>query len=175
MLERPTRGAAFTVLEVLAVALIIAILAAFFVPRLGTFRERAEEVRCASNMRTIILALASYLQDHQNVWPQAPSMEEEKTWEAFWLQTLEPYDITARTWQCPTLWPQTSRNPEMPQVHYTPMEFNEEPGIAYRWPTQPWLIERAGGHGQGPLIGFPDGSIKSFHKILAEQGTMTSP
>jgi len=157
----PTKGTrGFTILEVLAVVVIVAILAALVVPRLGTYRERAEEVRCTANMRTIIIALASYLQDHGHIWPQAPSIEEEKIWEAFWLQALTPYEVTPRTWQCPSLWPRTGRNPEFPQVHYTPMAFNAEP---------------ADGHRQGPLIGFQDGSIKSFHKILAEQGAMESP
>ena len=175
-MAQPPRGAsAFTLLEVLAVSLIVAILIVAMAPHIGNYLERAREVRCAANMRSIITALAIYLQDHDNIWPQAPPIEEEKMWEAFWIETLRPYDITARTWQCPSLWPQTGRNPEMPQVHYVPMVFTAEPGIAYRWATQPWLIERAAGHGQGPLIGFPDGSIKSFNKILAEQGTMTNP
>ena len=32
------------------------------------------------------------------------------------------------------------------------------------------LIEMADAHGQGPLICFPDGSVKPFAKVLAEQG-----
>ena len=48
--------------------------------------------------------------------------------------------------------------------------FTAEPGIATRWATQPWLIERASVHKHGPHICFPDGSVKSFNKVLAEQG-----
>ncbi len=59
---------------------------------------------------------------------------------------------------------------DRPKVHYTPTMFNATPGIATRWATQPWLIERSSVHAQGALICFPDGAIKSFDKVLAEQG-----
>jgi len=167
-----SQQSAFTVLEVLAVVIIIAILVVLAAPQLQSYLGRAQEAKCTANMRSIITALGSYLPDHSQVWPQAPSIEQEKAWEAFWLEALQPYDIDARTWQCPTLWPQTSRDPALPQVHYIPMAFGPEPGIAYRWATQPWLIERANGHSQGPLIGFQDGSIKPFYKVLAEQGQL---
>jgi hypothetical protein len=48
--------------------------------------------------------------------------------------------------------------------------FPAQPGSATQWATHPWLIERANVHRDGPHICFPDGSIKSFNKILAEQG-----
>ena len=51
-----------------------------------------------------------------------------------------------------------------------PTAFGPTPGLATRWATHPWLIERADSHGQGPLICFPDGSVKPFNKVLAEQG-----
>ena len=163
-------SAGFTVLELLATAAIIGILAALIIPNLSGYRARAEEAACTANMRAIIVGLGSYLQDHESVWPQSPSIEDEKLWEAFWASVLEPYDITKKTWQCPSLRPKTSANPDFPQVHYVPMAFGPEPGIAYRWATQPWLIERASEHRNGPLIGFQDGSIKSFQKVLAENG-----
>lgn len=55
-------------------------------------------------------------------------------------------------------------------IHYTPTMFDDKPGTARRWPTQPWLIERADAHGNGALICFTDGSIKPFNKVLADQG-----
>lgn len=166
--QRPI--AAFTILEILAVVIVIAILVALTVPNLSGYRARAQEAACMANMRGIIVALGSYLQDHDSVWPQQPSIEQEKAWEAFWIATLEPYDITRKTWQCPSLMRAALSDPDLPQVHYVPMGFGPERGIAYRWATQPWLIERASQHEQGPLIGFQDGSIKSFHKVLAENG-----
>jgi len=165
------RGCAgFTVLEMLAVLVIVGIVIALLLPNLAAYQARAQEAACMTNMRAIMVALGSYLQDHESVWPQAPSIAEEKKWEAFWIGTLEPYDISKKTWHCPSLRSRAGSDPNYPQVHYTPMGFGPEPGIAYRWATQPWLIERASEHRQGPLIGFQDGSIKSFHKVLAENG-----
>jgi hypothetical protein len=59
---------------------------------------------------------------------------------------------------------------QRPQVHYIPTMFTSEPDIANRWATQPWLIERSDAHGQGPLICFPDGSVKSAGRVVAEIG-----
>jgi hypothetical protein len=120
-------------------------------------------------MRAIHVALANYLQDHQDIWPQGPYPREKLAWETFWLTTLRPYDISESTWQCPSL-QRLLGDEDGYRLHYAPSMFDPSPGIARRWSTQPWLIERFGIHGQGPLICFPDGSIKSMARVLAEQG-----
>lgn len=164
----------FTLLEVVAAGAIIAILAVIVFPNIGKMIERAGEAGCLANMRSITLALRGYLQDHQNVWPQGPSLNEEKAWEKFWLATLKPYGITEKTWQCPSF--NTALNTrgvpadERPKIHYLPTMFNAEPGNADRWSTQPWLIERTSMHKDGPHICFPDGTVKSFNKVLGEMG-----
>ncbi len=153
---------------------ILGLLAVVLIPNFSGYLKRAGEVSCIANMRSINVALRSYLLDHQDIWPQGPTMMEEEAWEAFWLEALEPYGITEETWQCPTvdssLAEQGAKKEDRPKLHYIPTVFSAERGIAYRWSQQPWLIERASAHGEGPLICFPDGSIKSFHKVLAEQG-----
>lgn len=170
-MARPTnrrRRSGFTILEVLAAVLILAVLAALLIPNYQGIVLKAQEAVCKSHMRSIHVALANYLQDHQDVWPQGPYPKEKVAWEAFWLATLRPYDISENTWQCPTL--KRALNDEGYRLHYTPSMFDATPGIARRWSKQPWLIERFGIHGQGPLICFPDGSIKTMQHILAEQG-----
>ena len=166
--------AGFTILEVLAAAIILGILALLFFPNARDWLLRAGEAGCIANMRSITVSLHSYLHDHQNVWPQGPSLNEEAAWEAFWLQPLKPYGITEKTWQCPSFNSALASKgvpaDERPKVHYVPTMFTAEPGIATRWATQPWLIERASVHKHGPHICFPDGSVKSFNKVLAEQG-----
>jgi len=163
----------FTLLEVIVVLLIVAILAVLLVPGYRPLLERAQAVICASQMRAIRVAMDGYLQDHKMVWPQGPAPQE-PGWAAFWLQTLRPYDIADRTWQCPTIRGliATGDAPVDPNLalHYVPTMFDPTPNIAYRWSTQPWLIETADAHGNGPLICFPDGSVKPFNKVLAEQG-----
>jgi type II secretory pathway pseudopilin PulG len=154
-------------LDIVAVIAIIAILVTLAAPNVGNYLRKAQEVRCMANMRSITFALRSYMQDHRNVWPQGPSPDAGPAWEDFWLRILQPYGITDKTWQCPAV---ASAEPDAPRVHYTPTLFPAVPGIAERWSTHPWLIERGQGHGQGALICFPDGSIKSFDKVLAELG-----
>jgi type II secretory pathway pseudopilin PulG len=160
----------FTVLEVLAAVLIVLILSALLVPNIGRITAAAQEAICASHMRSIRVGLDGYLQDHGMVWPQGP-VPQEPGWASFWIRTLEPYDITPRTWQCPVIrgWQSAQGDPEF-AIHYVPTMFDPTPNIANRWATQPWLIEMADAHGKGPLIAFPDGSVKSYFKVLAEQG-----
>jgi prepilin-type N-terminal cleavage/methylation domain-containing protein len=164
---RPPRGA-FTVVELLIAITILGILAALVFPNYQGILLKAQEAVCKSHMRSIHVALANYLQDHQDVWPQGPYPKNKVAWETFWFATLRPYDISENTWQCPTL--KRVLADEGYRLHYTPSMFDATPGIARRWSRQPWLIERFGIHGQGPLICFPDGSVKSFSKVLAEQG-----
>lgn len=159
---------AFTIIELIAVLAIIAILVALALPNIGTYLRKAQEVRCMANMRNITVALRGYLHDHGNVWPQGPPPSAGAAWENFWLSALQPYGITDKTWQCPAIVAQMRQ--DAPRVHYTPTMFPPAPGIADRWLTHPWLIERGQGHGNGALICFPDGSIKPFDKVLAELG-----
>jgi len=159
---------AFTILDSVAVLAIVAILVVLAVPNFGSYARKAQEARCMANMRNITVGLRAYLQDHGNVWPQGPPPDAGAAWENFWLAVLRPYGITEKTWQCPAIMARPQE--DTPRVHYTPTLFPPLPGIADRWPTHPWLIERGEGHGNGALICFPDGSIKSFDKVLAEQG-----
>lgn len=146
---------AFTLLEVVAVLLLIAILAILLVPNSGRLLAAAQEVVCASHMRSIRLALDNYLQDHQGIWPQGPAPQVEG-YAGFWLGELQPYDITERTWQCPVIrsWEKSGGETDF-NLHYIPTMFDRTPNIANRWTTQPWLIEIADAHGKGPLMAFP--------------------
>ena len=162
----------FTLLEIVAAVSILAILAAILVPNFGDYMRRAGEAKCAANLRGLNIGLRGYLQDHKSVWPQGPSLNEEKAWENFWLQTLEPFGIGPQVWRCPTIQSAYTRSDtppdKHPKLHYIPTMFSAEPDIANRWAKQPWLIERSDAHGNGPLICFPDGSVKSARRVLAE-------
>lgn len=158
----------------LAAIIIVAILAIVLLPGARDWLLRAGEAGCIANMRAITVGLRGYLQDNKNVWPQGPSPNDGAAWEVYWLEVLKPYGITEKTWQCPAFNSQLAAQgvpmDERPKLHYIPTMFPAEPGIADRWATQPWLIEKANAHKHGPHICFPDGSVKSFHKVLAEQG-----
>ena len=164
----------FTLLEVIAASAILAILALVLLPNARDFIFRAGEVGCIANMRAVTVGLHAYVQDHQQVWPQGPSLNDEEPWELFWLSVLKPYSIESKTWQCPAFNSALAAKGvpvgERPKIHYVPTMFPATPGIATRWATQPWLIERSSVHKKGPHICWPDGSVKSFDKVLAETG-----
>lgn len=158
--------------EVLASIVIVLILAALLIPSFQGIRDRAGEAACIANMRSIAVGLRGYMQDNENVWPQGPSVNEERPWEEFWLKVLQPYQIGPDTWQCPTLTSALASVPKenRPRLHYVPTMFGPKANDANRFSTHPWLMERSSVHGQGPLICFPDGSVKSFNKVLGEAG-----
>ncbi|MFM8887999.1 MAG: type II secretion system protein [Chthoniobacterales bacterium] len=159
---------AFTLLEIIAVMAVLSVLTYLAIPNFKGIMLRAQAVRCQGNMRSITVGLHNYLPDNENIWPQGPSPDAGPAWEDFWLSVLQPYGITPATWRCPSI--AMGADEDAPKVHYMPTMFPPVKGIANRWSTHPWLIERGSGHGQGALICFPDGSVKSFDKVLAELG-----
>ena len=171
-MQRKRHEAGFTLLEILVVLLVIAILSLLIIPNYSRIVGAAQEVICASHMRSIRVALGNYLTDHGNVWPQPDPGLEGDALRSFWLQTLKPYGISENTWQCPTIRHALRAEGQTGDfgMHYVPTQFDATPNIANRWTTQPWLIEAANAHGKGALICFPDGTVKSMFKVLAEQG-----
>jgi len=166
--------AGFTILEAVAIVAILAILVVFTIPNYNTWLAKAAQAECMANMRSLHVALGTHLNDHKDVWPQGPSPLEGAPWAEFWIQVLEPQGITRQTWECPAIY-RMMGNPSRDEVtaesiHYMPTMFDDKPGTARRWPTQPWLVERADAHGNGALICFTDGSIKPFNKVMAELG-----
>ena len=67
----PRNRAAFTLIELLVVIAIIAILAAILFPVFATAREQARKTVCMSNMKQFGLALNMYIQDYDEMMPNA--------------------------------------------------------------------------------------------------------
>ncbi|MCK6487107.1 MAG: type II secretion system GspH family protein [Planctomycetes bacterium] len=64
----PTRSA-FTLIELLVVISIIAMLAGMLLPALGTVRQAAQSMVCASNQRQVVMAAIAYTSEREGLLP----------------------------------------------------------------------------------------------------------
>ncbi len=93
-------GRAFTLIELLAVIGIIALLAAALFPAYKTVIARGKAAKCASNLRQIGVAVASFAGDHDGAFPRGG-------WSASpyalgWLEDIYPYlDNRREVFVCP--------------------------------------------------------------------------
>ncbi len=65
----------FTLIELLVVIAIIAILAAILFPVFAKARDKARQATCVSNMKQINLAILQYVQDYDETYPVAATLE----------------------------------------------------------------------------------------------------
>jgi prepilin-type N-terminal cleavage/methylation domain-containing protein len=156
-----------SLLELLMVISIIAVLGTFASLGLGYFRRRSQDVACMGNLRGIHAALASYLNENDQVWPQDAGMDDANREESeevkFWYETLKSYGPNRGTWLCPAdkRGSAVDNDSKVYDSSYTVTQFDEERGTAYKWMNQPWLVERGGFHGEGEINeALPDGSIR---------------
>ncbi len=165
----PPRPSGKSLIEILIVLVIIALLATLAFPLYGIFKAKASYAGCISSLTSIHAGFASYLGDHQMVWPQVPEDLERDGDQGdmvakFWYDNLKDYGIAKKTWVCPS--DERLKNTREDNQHYestyTITEFDEQPNRAYQYSTQPWIIESGEFHGRGagPNIVFPDGRIE---------------
>ena len=90
----PRRSHGFTLVELLAVILILAILLAILLPALSKAKATQRRTTCLSNLRQIATAFSLYAQDHNGYGPDDYS---ELTWDTL----IWPYLKIEKVYLCP--------------------------------------------------------------------------
>jgi prepilin-type N-terminal cleavage/methylation domain-containing protein/prepilin-type processing-associated H-X9-DG protein len=92
----------FTLIELLVVLAIIAALAGIGYPVTHSFIAKSREAACLGNLRSLGVALQSYLQDYQDKMPELATARASKTDDLPVIETLLlPYLETPDAFQCP--------------------------------------------------------------------------
>jgi type II secretory pathway pseudopilin PulG len=168
-------SAAFSLLELTIVIVVIAVLVAITVPVVSGLRSRAQRVQCSANLRSLYVAAESYLQQNGS-WPQISeddSDSAEQDYATRWIAALKPFGPTDKTWICPTI-QELMQNPDLSKlentrVDYIAMPFDDKPMTPHQWPRQPWFVETGDVHHHGNLIVFTDGSITDLKTVVQNQ------
>lgn len=98
----PSRRRAFTLVELLAVIVIVGLLAGLLVPVLGTARRAARKAVSASNLRQLATATSTYVADARGLFPPAMSFDNNTRWHGARRSASEPFD-PAKGWLGPYL------------------------------------------------------------------------
>lgn len=159
-------------MELLTVMFIIAILFAIIVPAFGYMRSRAERGKCVGNLKSIHVGAQLYVQDN-GVWPQVDSkLFKTPAFATAWVAALAPYNLSAENWLCPTV-QRLMKDPDVnkpgnARIDYFGTPFGPDRGLPFRYPTQPWFIERGDVHGDGNLMIFTNGDVKPLKDVLRD-------
>jgi len=101
-----TKGA-FTLIELLVAIAIIGCLVSLLAPALTTARQKADSLKCVSNMRQIGISALLYVNDHGQrtpmiePWPSDPVYSPGDGAQTI-SQALGPYGVTTAVLQCPS-------------------------------------------------------------------------
>jgi prepilin-type N-terminal cleavage/methylation domain-containing protein len=167
-----TRG--FTLVELVFTLAIVAVLASISMISMAGFRQRADAVGCMQHMKSIGIALNAYTMDY-GYWPQLPieTMDpDEEALYGFWIPVLEPYNIHADLWLCPTHRRQLRGESSLAQDDepefigtYLPTPFEKNNSAPFVHGT-PWVLEGGDFHMSGCHVLMPDGSIQRWRGQL---------
>lgn len=162
---------ALTLLELLTVLVISGVLMTMLIKMLEQPRASVERVACMSNMRSLHVALNSYIIDHKH-WPQMPPGLDNEQSAEWWIKSLASYVGEEKVWSCPTFRRKFKEEPQKYskdfRIDYIPTDFDALPMTPFKWSSMPWLVEVGDFHGAGNLAVFPDGSVKTIWDMYRE-------
>jgi len=159
-------------MEMMTVIVIISILSVMILSSVASLRGKAERARCVNNLEGLYAAGCAYLLDHES-WPQVSTVDiTTPDFAQAWMDAFKPYQIGVPNWTCETVQKSIGSppfDPANPQIDYLPASFDARPSSPWRFPTQPWFIERADAHGDGNLLIFTNGQIHSVNELKGKK------
>lgn len=164
------RKRGFTILELLTVLVVISILGTMAFASYTALRDKARRSSCVNNLLNLHVAMASYLTDQEGIWPQIrTSSLTDPNYAIAWVNALRPYKLAEINWICPSCQAAIGLDYiKYPRLDYLATPFGTQPRAAYQYATQPWFIERADIHGDGNMLIFANGSIKSLNQAAQD-------
>lgn len=146
------------------------ILAVMAIGTYTSLQGKAERASCVNNLRGLYAATASYV-DEQGQWPQISTKDVQNLeYAKAWIAALSRYGIGPTNWICKSVQFALHGQDYMkyPRVDYIAMPFGPGARDAYRWANQPWFVERGDMHGDGNLMIFPNGQVRSLQEFRVE-------
>ncbi len=155
-------------MELMTVMVIISMLLCLTFPAFSYMKGRAERAKCVSNLHSLYAAGAAYLTDHGS-WPQISTDDiDAPEYAQSWIEAFAPYKISRLNWICATIQREIGNPPYDDNTHarvdYFASPFDDKPTSPTQWPNHPWFIERGDMHGDGNMIIFTNGSVKTMNE-----------
>lgn len=155
-------------MELMTALVIIAILVTMLMPAVSGLRGKAERASCINNLRGLHAATNTYITEKQQ-WPQISTKDTRSPAYALaWIKALEPYSISRKNWVCPSIQRQVNNDyndDRNARIDYMGTPFDSNSRSPFLYPTHPWFIERGDMHGDGNLILFTNGTVKSLSDV----------
>lgn len=164
-------------MELMTVIVVIGILFLLIMPSYSFLRGRAERAKCVSNLHSLYAAASAYVTD-QGAWPQIPVDDiDDPAYSQAWIDAFTPYKISRVNWICQTIQKVLGDPPyedaKHARIDYVGTPFDDKPESPRQWPNHPWFLERGNVHGDGNLIIFTNGQIKTLNE--AKKDAITLP
>jgi type II secretory pathway pseudopilin PulG len=155
-------------MELMTVMVLVSILIVLTFPAFSYMRDRAERVKCVNNLHNLYAAGSAYVTD-TNSWPQIVITDlEDPAYAQSWIDAFTPYQISRVNWICASIQRALGDPPYEDSAHarvdYIGSPFDNTPRAAMQWPEHPWFIERGNMHGEGNLIIFTNGAVKTLNE-----------